>query len=73
MMGKSWSKEDIKIISMGGGFGASGGGVGAAVVLISEVIPHQRATKTLNHASPSTFHVGLSAVPHLSIRCPLVN
>lgn len=42
-------------------------------LLISEVIPHQQTTKTLNLAGPSTFHVFLSTVTHLLIRCPLVN
>lgn len=44
-----------------------------AVLLISNVIPHQQKTKTLNHASGPTFLVSLPIFPHLLIRCLLVN
>lgn len=74
MMGKSLTEEDISQISEENlflfFFPARGS---AAALSISKVIPHQRTTKTLNHASCSTFHVDLTIVPHLLIRCPLVN
>lgn len=65
-------KRKGKKVQEGFFFSTSAECVGLAL-LISNVIPHQRKTKTLNRAGCPTFHISLSIVPHLLIRCLLVN